>query len=32
VGVWWHAAVMAEPRCGAKQVRPQALHFARLLL
>jgi putative transposase len=32
VWVWLHAEVIAEPRRGAKQLRPQSLRFARLLL
>jgi hypothetical protein len=29
---WWHAEVMAQPRRGAQQLRPQSMCFARLLL
>jgi putative transposase len=29
---WWQAAVMAQPQRGARQLRPQALRFARVLL
>jgi putative transposase len=32
VWVWWHAEVMAQPQRGARQLRPQALRFARVLL
>jgi hypothetical protein len=32
VWVWLHAEVLAVPRRGAQQLRPQALRFARLLL
>jgi hypothetical protein len=32
VGVWLHAAVMAEPRRGTRRLRPESLRFARLLL
>jgi hypothetical protein len=32
VWVWWHAEVMAQPQRGARQLRPQALCFARVLL
>jgi hypothetical protein len=32
VWVWLHAEVMAHPQHGARQLRPQALRFARLLL
>jgi len=32
VWVWLHAEVMAQPQCGARQLRPQSLRFARLLL
>jgi DDE family transposase len=32
VWVWLHAEVMAQPQRGARQLRPQALRFARLLL
>jgi hypothetical protein len=32
VWVWLHAEVMAVPRRGAQQLRPQSLRFARLLL
>ena len=28
---WVHAAVMAQPQRGARKLRPQARHFARLL-
>jgi hypothetical protein len=30
--VWLHAEVMAQPRRGARQWRPQSMRFARLLL
>jgi hypothetical protein len=30
--VWLHAEVMAEPRLGARQLRPASMRFARLLL
>lgn len=29
---WLHAEVMAQPRCGARPLRPQSMRFARLLL
>ena len=32
VWVWLHAEVMAEPRRGAQQLRPESMRFARLLL
>ena len=32
VWVWWHAEVIAQPQRGARQLRPQSLRFARLLL
>lgn len=32
VWVWLQAEVMAQPRRGARQLRPQSLRFARLLL
>jgi len=32
VWVWLHAEVMAQPRRGARQLRPQSMRFARLLL
>jgi putative transposase len=32
VWVWLHTEVMAQPQRGARQLRPQALRFARLLL
>ena len=32
VWVWLHAEVMAQPRRGARQPRPQSMRFARLLL
>ena len=32
VWVWVHAEVMAQPQRGARQLRPQSLCFARLLL
>lgn len=32
VWVWLHAEVMAQPQRGARQLRPQLLRFARLLL
>jgi hypothetical protein len=32
VWVWLHAEVMAQPRWGARQRRPQSMRFARLLL
>ena len=32
VWVWLHAEVMAQPKRGARQLRPQSLRFARLLL
>jgi Transposase DDE domain len=32
VWVWLHAEVMAQPHRGARQLRPQSLRFARLLL
>jgi putative transposase len=32
VWVWLHAEVMAQPQRGARQLRPQSLCFARLLL
>jgi hypothetical protein len=32
VWVWLHAEVLAQPQRGARQLRPQALRFARLLL
>jgi hypothetical protein len=32
VWVWLHAEVMAQPQRGARQLRPQALRFARVLL
>jgi hypothetical protein len=32
VWVWLHAEVMAQPQRGARKLRPQSLHFARLLL
>lgn len=32
VWVWLHAEVMAQPRRGVRQLRPQSLRFARLLL
>jgi putative transposase len=32
VWVWLHAEVMAQPRCGARQLRPQSMRFARLLM
>ena len=32
VWVWWHAEVMAQPQRGARQLRPQSLRFARVLL
>ena len=32
VWVWLHAEVMAQPRRGARQLRPQSLPFTRLLL
>ena len=30
--VWLHAEVIAQPQRGARQLRPQSLRFARLLL
>lgn len=32
IWVWLHAEVMAQPRYGARQLRPQSMRFARLLL
>jgi Transposase DDE domain len=32
VWVWLHAAVLAQPQAGARQLRPASLRFARLLL
>jgi hypothetical protein len=32
VWVWLHAEVLAQPRRGARQLRPPSLRFARLLL
>jgi len=32
VWVWLHAEVMAEPQRGARQLRPESMRFARLLL
>jgi putative transposase len=32
VWVWLHAEVMAQPQRGARQLRPQSLRFARMLL
>ena len=32
VWVWLHAEVMVQPQRGARQLRPQALRFARVLL
>jgi hypothetical protein len=32
VWVWLHAEVMAQPQRGARQLRPQSLRFARLLM
>jgi putative transposase len=32
VWVWLHAEVLAQPRRGARQLRPHSLRFARLLL
>jgi hypothetical protein len=32
VWVWLHAEVMGQPQRGARQLRPQSLYFARLLL
>jgi hypothetical protein len=32
VWVWLHAEVLAEPQRGARQLRPESLRFARLLL
>jgi putative transposase len=32
VWVWLHAEVMAQPQRGARQLRPQVLRFARVLL
>jgi hypothetical protein len=32
VWVWLHAEVIAQPQRGARQLRPQSLRFARLLL
>jgi putative transposase len=32
VWVWLHTEVMAQPQRGARQLRPQSLRFARLLL
>ena len=32
VWVWLHAEVMAPPQRGARQLRPQSLRFARVLL
>jgi putative transposase len=32
IWVWLHAEVIAQPRCGARQQRPQSMRFARLLL
>ena len=32
VWVWWHAAVMAEPRRATRRLRPASLRLARLLL
>ena len=32
VWVWLHAELMAQPQRGARQLRPQSLRFARLLL
>jgi putative transposase len=32
VWVWLHDEVMAQPKRGARQLRPQALRFTRLLL
>jgi putative transposase len=32
VWVWLHAEVMAQPKRGARQLRPQSMRFARLLL
>ena len=32
VWVWLHAEVLAEPRPGAKHLRPASLRFTRLLL
>jgi hypothetical protein len=32
VWVWLHAEVMAQPQRGARQLRPQSIRFARLLM
>ena len=32
IWVWLHAEVIAQPRCGARQQRPQSMRFARLLM
>jgi hypothetical protein len=32
VWVWLHAAALAQPQRGARQLRPPSLRFARLLL
>jgi hypothetical protein len=32
VWVWWPAEVLAQPRRGTRQLRPQSMRFARLLL
>ena len=32
VWVWWHAEVLAEPQRGARQLRPESMRCARLLL
>jgi putative transposase len=32
VWVWLHAAVLAQPQRGARQLRPHSLRFARLLV
>ena len=32
VWVWLHAAVMAQPKRGARQLRPHSMRFARLLV
>jgi putative transposase len=32
VWVWLHAEVIAQPRWGARQLRPQSMRFARLLM
>lgn len=32
IWVWLHAEVMARPRLGARQLRPQSMRFARVLM